>query len=102
MVSTDMQQTTTTTTAMMTSVRPVVIEIHPKTISKPLLRKNLLLVLKSHRPTKWVVRTTGLRGTLDIVVSCSFHSQLFTLLPLSADSALPIAMICFFLMLEQL
>lgn len=33
------------------------------------LRRNLMLVLKSHCSALWIIETRGLRGTLDIVVS---------------------------------
>lgn len=48
--------------------RSVTVELHPRsTSSRPLLRRHLMLVLKSQHPTRWKVKTFGLRGTLDIV-----------------------------------
>jgi len=50
-----------------TSRQTVVVDIHPR--GRTGLKKHILLVLKSHQPMQWKVRTMGMRGTLDVIVS---------------------------------
>ena len=47
---------------------PVEIHIHPKKLTAG-KRRHLLLVIKLHQNVVCKVRTTALRGTLDLIVS---------------------------------